>query len=181
MELQLASKVVMVRGSGSTWKTPTAKEKFPTRTWNWILGSYPSRFTRASPLARTTGHSDARLRRTRANKLCPARSCLTILKRTPEERSPELMAIMNSDLTAAGPRAAASLWTVWPLAARSFWLLSPAGSLYSSLVAATPGRDEFRTEDHLRALHVETVALQHIADRSRLHERQKLSRSLLIL
>jgi len=68
-------------------------------------------------LAGTTGHSDARLRRTRANKLCPARSCLTILKRTPEERFPELMAIMNSDLTAAGPRAAASLWTVWPLAA----------------------------------------------------------------
>ena len=114
-------------GIRSTWKTPTAKEKFPTRTWNCILGSYPSRFTRTSPLARTTGHSDARLRRTRANKLCPARSCLTILKRTPEERFPELMAIMNSDLTAAGPRAAASLWTVWPLAARSSWLLSPAG------------------------------------------------------
>src|SRR5580693_4701392 len=80
-----------------------------------------------------------------------ARSCLTILKRTPEERFPELMAIMNSDLTAAGPRAAASLWTVWPLAARSSWLLWPAGSLYSSSVAATPGRDEFRTEDHLPA------------------------------
>jgi len=41
MELQLASKVVMVRGSGSTWKTPTAKEKFPTRTWNWILRELP--------------------------------------------------------------------------------------------------------------------------------------------